>query len=451
MKTIAAIITPLGLGGIGTVRISGPDAFLIADKVFKNKGGKKIADAKGYTALFGKSYNNDALVDETVALVFREPKSFTGEDTVELSVHGGSFVVKELLSAVLNAGASMAGPGEFTKRAFLNGKLDLTQAESVMGIINANSAQDLKLQQNLKEGAVSKKIGDIKGELIKLAANIAAFSDYPDEDLPEIRIENLENQLVTLKNELDNLIANYNAGAVLKQGIKTVIAGKPNVGKSTLMNMLSGYERSIVTDIPGTTRDVIEQTVMLGEIPLKLYDTAGIHESLDVVETVGIKKAQECIDSAQLVLAVFDGSKGLDEQDKELLENLKNVSVIAVINKTDIGLSLNESDFDGIKCVKISAKQNDGYDDLKTAVAEITGTDKLNPDSIVLGTLRQKECAQNALQSINFALQTLYGGFTLDAVGVCIDEALEYMLALTGERVTNEVTNEVFRRFCVGK
>ncbi len=451
MKTIAAIITPLGLGGIGTVRISGPDAFAIADRVFKNKNGKKIIDAKGYTALFGKTYNNDSLVDETVALVFREPKSFTGEDSVELSVHGGSFVVKELLDAVLNAGARLAEPGEFTKRAFLNGKLDLTQAESVMGIITANSHQDLKMQQNLKEGAVSKKIGDIKKELILLAANIAAFSDYPDEDLPETRIENLEGQLSLVKNELQKLIDNYNAGAVLKEGIKTVIAGKPNVGKSTLMNMLSGYERSIVTDIPGTTRDVIEQTVMLGQIPLKLYDTAGIHESDDTVENVGIKRAKECIDSAQLVLAVFDGSKPLEQEDKELLNSLKDVSVIAIINKTDIGFVLDQNDFSEFECVKISAKQNDGYDRLVKAVAKISGTDKLNPDSIVLGTLRQKECAQNALQSINLALDTLNSGFTIDAVGVCIDEALEYMLTLTGERVTNEVTNEVFRRFCVGK
>lgn len=451
MKTIAAIITPLGLGGIGTVRISGPDALVIADRVFKNKNGKKIIEAKGYTALFGKTYNNDCLVDEAVALVFREPKSFTGEDSVELSVHGGSFVVKELLDAVLNAGASLAEPGEFTKRAFLNGKLDLTQAESVMGIITANSHQDLKVQQNLKEGAVSKKIGDIKKELILLAANIAAFSDYPDEDLPETRIENLESQLIWVKNELDNLIANYTAGAVLKEGIKTVIAGKPNVGKSTLMNMLSGYERSIVTDIPGTTRDVIEQTVMLGQIPLKLYDTAGIHESDDTVENVGIIRAKECIDSAQLVLAVFDGSKPLDQEDKELLNSFNDVSVIAIINKTDLGLVLDQNEFGEFECVEISAKKNDGYDRLINAVAKISGINRLNPDSIVLGTLRQKECAQNALQSINLALNTLNSGFTIDAVGVCIDEALEYMLALTGERVTNEVTNEVFRRFCVGK
>ena len=451
MKTIAAIITPLGMGGIGTVRISGPDAFAVADRVFKNQNGKKIADAKGYTALFGKSYNNESLVDETVALVFKEPKSFTGEDSVELSVHGGSFVVKELLNAVLSAGARLAEPGEFTKRAFLNGKIDLTQAESVMGIITANSHQDLKMQQNLKEGAVSKKIGAIKNELILLAANIAAYSDYPDEDLPETRIENLEAQLKFAKSELKNLIANYNAGAVLKEGIKTVIAGKPNVGKSTLMNMLSGYERSIVTDIPGTTRDVIEQTVMLGEIPLKLYDTAGLHESDDTVENVGIKRAKECIDSAQLVLAVFDGSKPLEKEDKELLDSLKDVSKIAIINKTDMGTVVDEKDFDGIICVKTSAKLSEGYDKLVKAVAKISGTDRLNPDSIILGTLRQKECAQDALGSINLALDTMQSGFTIDAVGVCIDEALEYMLALTGERVTNEVTNEVFRRFCVGK
>ena len=451
MKTIAAIITPLGESGIGTVRISGPDAFCVADKVFKNKSGKKTADAKGYTALFGKVYNNAVLVDEAVALIFKAPKSFTGEDTVELSVHGGRYVVKELLNAVLSAGASLAEPGEFTKRAFLNGKLDLTQAESIMGIITANSMQDLKIQQNLKEGAVSKKVADIKTKLLHLAANIAAFSDYPDEDLPEIRIENLESQLLNIKTELNNLIVNYNAGAVLKEGIKTVIAGKPNVGKSTLMNMLAGYDRSIVTDIPGTTRDIIEQTVMLGDIPLKLYDTAGLHESSDTVESVGISRAKECINSAQLVFAVFDGSKPLEAEDVELLESLKGIPVIVIINKTDLNCVLSETDFNCEYVVFISAKQNDGLDRIKKAVAKISGTDMLNPDSIVLGSVRQRDCALNALKAIDDAVKTLNFGYTLDAVGVLIDEALSFMLSLTGERVTTEVTNEVFRRFCVGK
>ena len=292
-KTVAAISTPLGEGGIGVIRISGTDAIDVADRVFKSVSGKKLSSLGGYSALFGHVFDDEKMIDEAVATVFLAPKSYTGEDVCEISCHGGKYVLNAVLRAVLNNGAAMAPAGEFTKRAFLNGKLSLNEAESVMGLISAKGEEELKLQLAAKNGRTSREIEEIEGLLLELSANFAAYSDYPDEDLSELSPENFIRLCNEAGERLEKLLSTYDSGRVLREGVKTAIVGKPNVGKSSLMNLLSGESRSIVTEVAGTTRDIIENTVKCGEIILTLADTAGIRETEDTVEKIGVMRAKE--------------------------------------------------------------------------------------------------------------------------------------------------------------
>lgn len=450
-RTIAAIATPLGEGSLGVIRISGDDAIAVADKVFKSFSGKKLSELSGYSAAYGEIVENEKVIDDGVALVFRSPKSYTGEDVVEISIHGGRLMLKSALRVILQNGAFMAEPGEFTKRAFLNGKLDLTKAESIKGLISANSEAELRLSRAAHIGGVSKKIDKIESDLVSADASIAAFSDYPDEDIEGLDYENFLKMLQSARAEIENMLSTYDAGRVLREGIDTVIVGKPNVGKSTLMNMLSGAERSIVTDVAGTTRDIIEDTVTVGDITLRLADTAGIHNTDDTVESIGVQRAKGRIDTAELVLAVFDSTMPLDSDDLSLLEDVKNKNTIVVVNKSDLQSKIDMSAFCGMRVVTVSAKNSTGYEELSKQIAEISGTANLNPDTAVLIGERQRACAERALDAVNEALNALQGGQTMDAVGVCVDDALAALFELTGKRVTNEVTDEIFRKFCVGK
>ncbi len=450
-RTIAAISTPQGEGAIGVIRISGEDAVSVADRVFSAVSGKPLSSLSGYKAAYGTIHDGENLLDNAVALVYRAPKSYTGEDVVEISVHGGALMLKSVLRLILQNGAYPADRGEFTKRAFLNGKLDLTEAESIMGLISAQNESSLKMSRAALSGRVSKKVAEIEADLISAAASIAAYSDYPDEDIEGLNEENFQKMLKNAANELKTMLTSYDAGKVLREGITTVIVGKPNVGKSTLMNLLSGEERSIVTEVAGTTRDIVEETVALGDITLRLADTAGIHETDDTVESIGVNLAEKRIDTAQLVLAVFDGTKSLDNNDKRILQSVKGKNVIVIINKTDLESKIKASDFIGFKTVEISAKLGNGYPELCSAVAEISGTAHLDPDSAVLLSERQRLCAYKAYEGVTEALSALQSGCTMDAVGVCVDDALAALLELTGKRVTNEVSDEIFRKFCVGK
>lgn len=450
-RTIAAIATPLGEGSLGVIRISGDNAIAVADKVFKSFSGKKLSELSGYSAAYGEIVENEKVIDDGVALVFRSPKSYTGEDVVEISIHGGRLMLKSALRVILQNGAFMAGPGEFTKRAFLNGKLDLTKAESIMGLISANSEAELRLSRAAHIGGVSKKIDKIESDLVSADASIAAYSDYPDEDIEGLDYENFIKMLQSARAEIENMLSTYDAGRVLREGIETVIVGKPNVGKSTLMNMLSGAERSIVTDVAGTTRDVIEDTVMVGDITLRLADTAGIHNTDDTVESIGVQRAKGRIDTAELVLAVFDSTTPLDGDDLSLLSDVKNRNTIIVVNKSDLESNIDMTAFGGMRVVTVSAKNSTGYEELSKQISEISGTANLNPDTAVLIGERQRACAERALEAVNEAINALIGGQTMDAVGVCVDDALAALFELTGKRVTNEVTDEIFRKFCVGK
>lgn len=450
-KTIAAVSTPQGMGGIGVIRISGPQAVDVADRVFKSVSGKKLADLAGYTALFGHIYDGAGLIDEAVVTVFKSPKSYTGEDVCEISCHGGRYVCSAVLRAVLEAGAQAAAPGEFTKRAFLNGKLGLAEAESVMGLISAKSREELKVQLAAKQGKTAEEIDQIEALLLELCADFAAYSDYPDEDLPQFSNENLCRLLKNAKEKLSRLLSTFDSGKVLREGVTAAIVGKPNVGKSTLMNMLSRENRSIVTDIAGTTRDVVENTVNFAGLTLILADTAGIRKTEDTVEGVGVELAKDRIDTAQLVLAVFDSSADLDENDREILSLLPKENTVIVLNKSDMGNKISPDTFKDFSCVVISAKEGEGEEALCQAVRAVSGADKLDPAAAVLLSERQRDLVQKAFSAVSEAENLLCSGFTIDAVGVCVDEALSLLYTFDGKRVTNEVADEVFKRFCVGK
>ena len=452
-KTIAAVATGNSVSGIGVIRISGDDAIEIAQKVFKAMDGTPLSLLNGYTAKYGNVYYNGESFDNAVALVFRNPKSYTGEDVVEISVHGGIFIVEKTLEAVFAAGAVPAQAGEFTKRAFLNGKIDLAQAEGVAALISAQGQAAAKASFNLLQGSLSNKITQVLDELINCSALMAAWVDYPDEEIPELQEDALQETLEKAKRALDELLKNYENGIVMTQGVDTAIVGKPNAGKSTLMNMLSGVEKSIVTHIEGTTRDIVENSVRLGNMVLHLSDTAGIRESDDVVEAIGIKKAIEKIDSASLILAVFDGSSPLNDDDRMLIESCKDKPCVAVVNKTDLEgrLEIDEikAHFDNI--VFISAKNQDGADALEKTVKSLLGVENFDSSQPILANKRQKLCVSNAYEHICQALDGAQMGITYDAINVMIDSAVDELLSLTGKKATEEVVNNIFSRFCVGK
>lgn len=452
-STIAAISTAQGAGGIGIIRISGDKAIDIADKLFVSFSGTKLSELEGYRAAYGKIVSDGETLDECVALVFRNPKSFTGEDVVELCCHGGMLITKLVLRAVLSNGARAAEPGEFSRRAFVNGKMNLSEAESIMNLISAQSKSALKAANQVREGGVSKKIYALCDRLENIAAHLSAWADFPEEDIPEVSDENLRATLENSYNELQILIKNYDAGKAITQGVPTVILGKPNVGKSTLMNLLSGFDKSIVTDIPGTTRDVVEETVVLDDVILRLSDTAGIRDTDNVVEKIGVDRARGLIEQSQLVLAVFDSSSKFDEEDKQIIEDIGETPAVAIINKSDL-----ESKFDTSYIsekfkyiVYISAKEGSGKDELVDAVKNATGAADFSASALLLAGERQRNAAEDALISVKSAIEAMDFGFSLDAVTVDIENALDKLYELVGKNVSEEIVDKVFHTFCVGK
>ena len=453
-KTIAAVSTAPAPGGIGIVRISGEEALAVADQVFRGVSGKKLSQMRGYTAQLGVAFTPDGeRLDDVVALVYRSPKSYTGEDVVELSCHGGLYVTKRLLQLVLDAGASPAGPGEFTRRAFLNGKMDLAQAEAVMGLISASGEQARKAALAGSSGVLSQRIAAIKGELMEQATHLAAWADFPEEDVPEVEESQLLEGIRRGEAALSQLLEGFERGRMYREGLVTVIAGRPNAGKSTLMNLLSGCQRSIVTQYAGTTRDVVEETVMLAGVPLRLADTAGLRDTDDPVESIGVRAARQRLETAQLVRAVFDSSQALEKEDRELMDALEGVPSIAIVNKTDLPsqIAVEEIQARFEKTVFLSAATGEGLEDLEQALSEILDTKEFHPQEGVLFTQRQRADAQTALDSLREGEQALLGGLTLDAVTVCVENALTALSALTGEHVSEEIVDRVFEEFCVGK
>lgn len=453
MSTIAAIATPDAPGGISVIRISGEDAIKISDKVFKTVNGKKVSEMAGYTCAYGKIFDGEEYVDDAVLTVYREPKSYTGENVVEISCHGGLYITRKILRIVLKNGAKPAEAGEFTKRAFLNGKMSLTQAESVMDIISSSGEMELKFANALKEGSVFRRICRLKDSLVKILGDLAAWADFPEEDVPEVKPEVLSAELDELIKSFKEAVKTYDYGRIVRNGINTVIVGRPNVGKSTLMNCLSGFERSIVTDIEGTTRDIIEESVRIGNLKLRLSDTAGIRTTDDVIESKGVDIAFKRAKEADLIFAVFDAGKKISEEDEKIINKLKGKKSIAIINKTDEKIIIDKSylnnNFEYI--VEISAKNESGIDKLEDCLNKMFLNFENNPEQGFIANERQKDCLEKALETVIEAKDALDNGVLLDGITVLLDTAAEKLMELTGEKASETVVNDVFSRFCVGK
>lgn len=453
MTTIAAIATPNAPGGIAVIRISGERAFEVAEKIFVPAGDKKVADMRGYTCAYGEAFDGEERLDDCILTVFRAPRSFTGEDTAEISCHGGIYVTRRILRAALANGAVMAQAGEFTKRAFLNGKIDLTQAESVMDIISAKGERELKMAENIREGAAYKAVRKISDRLMNMLGSLAAWTDYPDEDIPEVEPETMRTELENIRAELESLIRNYDSGRILREGVSTVIVGRPNVGKSTLFNALSGCERSIVTNIAGTTRDAVEETVKLGDVTLRLMDTAGIRETSDKIEEIGVNIAQKAIESAELVIAVFDGSEKMGDDDVNIINKINFNNSVAVVNKNDLStvIDITELEKHFKHIVYLSAKENSGTDELCACIEDIFRLNEPFFNDVTVANERQKKCVDVCLENVEKAVEAIECGEMLDAVNVLIDYAEQSLLELIGEKITDAVVDDVFSRFCVGK
>lgn len=450
--TITAIATPPGAGGIAVVRLSGPESYAVAEQVFLPANpAKQVREAKGYTALFGHFCRGGEVFDEGVALFFRAPHSYTGEDVVELSCHGGTAVAQNLVEACIEAGAAPAGPGEYTRRAFLNGKLSLTQAEAVMELIHAGGRQGAALANAQLGGALAREIGRHQETLTALRAHLAAWVDFPEEDVPELEPQALTAALAEVEAALQRLIDGYGAGAVLRQGVDCAIVGRPNAGKSTLLNLLAGFDRAIVTPIAGTTRDVVEQAVMLGDVKLNLFDTAGMHDTEDAIEAEGIRRSWQKLEEAGLILAVFDGSQPLCREDLRLADACAGRPAIALINKEDKPTLFDAEAIapDFAMVLPCCCKEENTKSIISAAVARVLKTNTVDPHAAQLCGQRQLAAAVKARDALADARRGMAMG--LDAVSVCIDDALDALYTLTGENAGEAVIEQVFERFCVGK
>lgn len=452
-QTIAAISTPNAPGGIGIIRISGDNAIDIAAKIFVPISGKNLTKSKGYQAHFGDIVYDGKKLDEGICLVFRAPHSYTGENVAEINCHGGLFLTKQILRAILENGAVPAKPGEFTKRAFLNGKMDLASSESVMALIGANSKQAAAAALNTLEGNLSKKINECCNKIVSVCASLVAWVDYPDEDIEEITVEEMKTTFSQVADELEKIVKNYDNGKALTQGVDTVIVGKPNVGKSAIMNLLAGYQRSIVTDIAGTTRDVVEESIVIDDILLKIADTAGIRDTENAVETIGVDLAKKRLERASLVLAVFDSSEPLSPEDFQIVEDSKDKKRVALLNKSDLpcvaDIEKIKSDFDCV--VELSALTGEGSDELEKALSKVLLSEDFSTDFACLTGERQRLCCTRAIDHLKEAIDGLNTAVTLDAINVCADCAVQSLLELTGETAQSAVVDEIFSRFCVGK
>ena len=452
--TIAAISTPLTAGAIGLVRLSGPQAKQIASKIFQPIGRRTIQTVPGFSAIYGHIAAEGEYIDEAVVYVYTAPKSYTGEDVVEFSCHGGPYLLTRVLRILLDNGAQPAQAGEFTKRAFLNGKMNLTQAEAVMDLIGAAGADASRAAMAAREGALSKKADSICAALTLVAAHMSAWVDYPDEEIEELTDHQLHQTLRQAAAELNSLLNSFDTGRILRQGVSTAIIGKPNAGKSTLMNLLAGYDRSIVTEIPGTTRDIVEETVRLDDsIVLNIADTAGLRSTDDPVEAIGVALADKKMQESGLVLAVYDASRPLEPEDLALAKQLEGRPAVLILNKTDLGLhpSAQQLKQQFAHSVEMSAKQGEGHLQLAQAVRKALELGAVDTSAPMLANERQRSCVIRASSAVQEALQAVELGMTMDAVNICIDEAIEALLELDGKRVTDAVVDEVFANFCVGK
>ena len=456
VDTIAAIATASGNSGIGIIRVSGDEAVEIVDKIFKSvNSDKKLVNVKSHTINYGHIVDNDKVIDEVLVSVMNGPHSYTGEDVVEINCHGGMIVIRKILEIVLKNGARTAEPGEFTKRAFLNGRMDLSQAEAVMDVINAKNEFALSSSIEQLNGRVSEKIKSLRKKIIYNIAFIESALDDPEHISIDGYSDKLSKILEEVNGELSRLINNFDNGRIVKEGVKTVILGKPNAGKSSLLNLLLGEERAIVTDIEGTTRDTLEESINLNGVFLNLIDTAGIRDSEDVVEQIGVNKAKELAEKSDLVIFVADASKELDENDKEIINLIKDKQAIVLLNKSDLGTIINEknvSEFDNKPVITFSAKTGDGLDELENKIRDLfyEGKVKYN-DELYITNARQKESLINAQNSIEEVIKSVENDMPEDFYSIDLMDAYTYLGQIIGESVEDDLVNEIFSKFCMGK
>lgn len=452
MSTIAAISTAPGIGGIGIIRMSGKESFDILKKIFVPVSN---TPEKGYSIKYGKIYDGDEIVDEVLVSYFIAPKSYTTENMCEINSHGGMVVMKRILDLCLKNGADLAEPGEFTKRAFLNGRIDLTQAEAVIDVINSKTEKEAKSSMNQLEGNLSKRIKEIRDDLISGMADIDVSIDYPEYDIEEVTNLNISDILVRNRKRLEELENSFSNGKILREGIKTAIIGRPNAGKSSLLNLLLNEERAIVTEIEGTTRDTIEEFISLGGVPFKIIDTAGIRETDDTVEKIGVQKAIDIAKDSDLIIAIFDITKKLTEEDKKILEILKDKKSIIILNKIDLNqIGVDKKIFEKYSnnIVTISTKTQEGVPELLDMMQKLVVTEEIKNDGeLLVINSRHKALVHKAIMSLEKAEETLTMGMPVDVVAIYIKEILEELGKITGETVTDDIISEIFSKFCLGK
>lgn len=452
MSTIAAISTAPGIGGIGIIRMSGKESFDILKKIFVPVSN---TPEKGYSIKYGKIYDGDEIVDEVLVSYFIAPKSYTTENMCEINSHGGMVVMKRILDLCLKNGADLAEPGEFTKRAFLNGRIDLTQAEAVIDVINSKTEKEAKSSMNQLEGNLSKRIKEIRDDLISGMADIDVSIDYPEYDIEEVTNLNISDILVRNKKRLEELENSFSNGKILREGIKTAIIGRPNAGKSSLLNLLLNEERAIVTEIEGTTRDTIEEFISLGGVPFKIIDTAGIRETDDTVEKIGVQKAIDIAKDSDLIIAIFDITKKLTEEDKKILEILKDKKSIIILNKIDLNqIGVDKKIFEKYSnnIVTMSTKTQEGVPELLDMMQKLVVTEEIKNDGeLLVINSRHKALVHKAIMSLEKAEETLTMGMPVDVVAIYIKEILEELGKITGETVTDDIISEIFSKFCLGK
>ena len=450
--TIAAVSTGNQVSAIGIIRMSGDDCIAVADKVFTLNNKKSLAEIPDRKLMLGDLRDKQGrAIDSCCVIVSRGPHSYTGEDTVEFHCHGSPAVLAAGLESLYIAGALPAKRGDFTKRAFLNGKLDLTQAEAVIDLIEADTADAAANAAGQVGGVLQKKLAPIYDELVNLCSHFHAVLDYPDEDIEDFGLQNYYNQLMANSRDLNKILQTYNQGRILRQGVSAAIVGKPNVGKSSLLNAIAGYDRVIVTDIPGTTRDTVEETVMLGQTRLRLIDTAGIRETEDTVEAIGVERSKKCVEEADLVIFVCDGSKPLTEEDETIMDLcIGRENTVCLLNKTDLGCAIEPSDLPFMAIIKLCAKTGDGLDQLADVVDTLF-ENEMPCDGSILTNARQYDACRRAYEAMQRSMRGLGLGLTPDAVLIDIEEAMEAMGEVTGATVREDITNRIFERFCVGK
>lgn len=458
MSTIAAISTAPAIGGIGIVRMSGKDCFEVLEKIFKPKNPETIENIAGYIIKYGTIVNPETnrVVDEVLVSYFKCPKSYTAENMCEINSHGGIVVLREILELCLKNGAELAKPGEFTERAFLNGRIDLTQAEAIIDIINAKSTREAQESANQLEGYLSRKINEIREKIMDIMVKIEANIDYPEYDVEEVSNKDAENKLKEIENELIKLSKTFENGKILKEGVKIAIIGSPNAGKSSLLNSMLKEERAIVTDIAGTTRDIIEEQISIEGIPFKVIDTAGIRDAKDKIEQIGIEKSKKAANEADVILAVFDSSVPLNDEDREILNLLKHKKSIIVLNKTDLKQIVNneckEIQDVNTEVINISLKNNEGLERIYKSLVKMFNLNQINLDNeLTITNIRHQELINKAMESTRKALNDLNNSMPIDIISINIKEILEHLGEITGDNVSEDIIKSIFAKFCLGK